>query len=139
MTSSDSAPAVVRNGTSLVELFGYWPSFHDAEIHRAELDRGGTDRSPSVTLTIHVFDCDDTIDENGYYRIRVSVLATLRFDGVDDLQLFDLGTQNVINALAIDAHPDNRSMITLAPCYGLSGTFTCESAEVVDVRAWPTA
>jgi hypothetical protein len=83
----DSPPVLVLHADRILSAFGYWPSFHDAEVHRAELDRGIWPSLPSVTLVIHAFDSDGTVDEKGYYRIRTSVLVTLRFDAVDDLEL----------------------------------------------------
>src|SRR5437867_3974772 len=67
-----------------------------------ELDRGSGTEPPFVTLSIHVFDTDGTTDEKGYYRIRVSVPATLRFSDVADVDLRDFGLQNVLSALAFE-------------------------------------
>ena len=133
----EAAPSAVQNSRRLVESFGYWPSFHDAEVHRVELDRGDARRDPSVTLVIHVFDSDGTVDERGYYRRQVSVLATLRFEAVDDLELFGLGPQNVIFGLEITERAAGRHSVELTPSYGLCGGFTCRTADVIEVRPWP--
>ena len=102
-----------------------------------ELDRGSGTEPPFVTLSIHVFDTDGTTDEKGYYRIRVSVPATLRFSDVADVDLRDFGLQNVLSALAFEPAENGRSLVTLAECYGVWGSFSFSHAEVVDVRPWP--
>src|SRR5689334_5517599 len=96
------APAAVRNVSRLTSLFGYWPSFHDSEVHRLELDRGSATDAPSATLVVHVFDTDGSVDEKGYYRIRVTVLATMRFSDVADVDLHAFGVQNVLSELGFD-------------------------------------
>lgn len=131
-----SAPAGVRNAAALVEAFGYWPSFHDAEVHRIELDRGGAGHAPCATFVLHVFDHDGAVDEKGYWQRRVSVVAVLRFDDIKDLHLGGFGKQNVIDSLAIDPQSPDRHAVTILPCYGIDCTFTCSAAEVLDVRPW---
>jgi Immunity protein 50 len=78
MDQENAPPVPVANASLLVSAFGYWPTFHDGEVHRALLDRGGSGESPSVTLVMHAFDTDNTVDEKGYYRVTTSVLVTLR-------------------------------------------------------------
>ena len=134
----DSPPVPVLHADRILKAFGYWPSFHDAEVHRAELDRGSAPSKPSVTLMIHTFDSDGTVDEKGYYRIRTSELITLRFAGVDDLELRDFGVQNVLSALVLEPQREGRIAVELGQCYGLAGVFTCSSVEVCDVRTWPS-
>jgi len=132
----NETPTAVQNTSRLVEVFGYWPSFHDAEVHRAELDRGSGSEPPFITLVVHVFDTDGTVDDKGYYRIRVSVLATLRFSNVQDVALHGFGVQNVLSELRIGPMDGGRSLLTLGECYGFSGSFSFTSADVVEVRPW---
>jgi hypothetical protein len=76
MNNTTGPPVPVSNAAPLLTAFGYWPSFHDAEVHRALLDRGSSGERPSVTLVIHAFDTDGSVDEKGFYRVRTSVLVT---------------------------------------------------------------
>jgi hypothetical protein len=131
------APAAVRNASRLTSLFGYWPSFHDAEVHRLEFDRGSATGRPSANLVVHVFDSDGSVDEKGYYRIRVTVLATIRFSDVADVDLHAFGVQNVLSELGFDPAADGRTSLVLGECYGVHGSFTFATAEVTDVRPWP--
>lgn len=133
----DPTPVPVRNADQLLAAFGYWPSFHDAEVHNAELDRGNAEAPPPVTLALHVFDYDGTVDERGYYRIRTSVLVTLRFNGISNLELRDFGPQNVIMGLQLNHEVDGGISVELSPSYGLSGSFSCVSIDVIESQAWP--
>ena len=53
MTKQQVAPVAITNAAALLSAFGYWPSFHDAEVHRTELDRGGEGEDPSITLVVY--------------------------------------------------------------------------------------
>jgi hypothetical protein len=134
----NAPPVPVVNASLLLSAFGYWPSFHDGEVHRALLDRGGSGKPPSVTLVIHAFDTDNTVDEKGYYRVTTSVLATLRFDDVRESELRDLGSQNVLSSLEFELDANGLVRVTLGPCYGLSGSLLCGEVTVISVVPWPS-
>jgi hypothetical protein len=130
---SGSAPGVVRHARLLVDAFGYWPTFHDAEVHRVEFDRTGPAGRPCATFVIHVFDQADEVDKDGYLHRRVSVLVRLRFEDVEDLRLEDFGIQNVIDSLVIQPE-ESRHTVAFQATYGIDCTFTCAVMEVLDVR-----
>lgn len=129
----DQPPVPVVNANRLLDVFGYWPSFHDAEVHRVVLDRGARDEQPSVTLLVNVYDSSGALDDRGYYNERVNVMVTLRFTDVEDLALSDLGVQNVISELRLESQPGARIAVELGPCFGLNGVFSCGAVEVLDV------
>lgn len=132
----EQPPVPVAHAERLLEAFGYWHSFHDAEVHRAVLDRGGAEERPSITLLINVYDSSGALDERGYYDVRVNVMVTLKFSDVDDMELGDLGAQNVINELRLEPQPAGRIAVELAPCFGLNGVFTCGTVEVLEVAPY---
>lgn len=137
MTGLPERPSVpVGNAETLLSAFGYWPSFHDAEVHQAVLDRGSAGARPSVTLVVHAFDTTDQVDEKGYCRVATSVLVTLRFDDVRESELHDLGTQNVLSSLNFKLETGGLIHVTLGPCYGLYGSVVCGQVTVISVVPW---
>jgi hypothetical protein len=53
--------AVIANSSKITGIFGYWPSFHDAEVHefRLSIDSStpktyGSD-APAIDMRIHLF------------------------------------------------------------------------------------
>jgi hypothetical protein len=136
MNNTTAPPVPVSNAAPLLTAFGYWPSFHDAEVHRALLDRGGSGERPSVTLVIHAFDTDGSVDEKGYYRVRTSVLLTMKSCDVEESELRDLGSQNVLSSLVLGLDPSGLVRVTLGPCYGLSGSLLCREVKVLSVVPW---
>ena len=130
------APAGVVNGEALLSAFGFWPSFHDAEVHRAILDRGGNGEPPSIVLVVHACASDGSIDEKGYYRIVTSVLVTLRCRDVKASELRDFGRQNVLSTLDFESTAGGHVRVTLGDCYGLSGSLECAQVFVESVVPW---
>ena len=104
MYSADIPPAGVVNSEALLAAFGFWPSFHDAEVHSAILDRGNALEPPSITLVVYAFSCDRDVDENGFFRIATSVLVTLKCSDVRASELVDLGHQNVLASMGFESN-----------------------------------
>lgn len=141
MDQENAPPVPIVNASLLLSAFGYWPTFHDGEVHRALLDRGGSGglrRAPSITLVMHAFDTDNTVDEKGYYRVTTSVLVTLRFNDVRESELCHLGSQNVLSSLEFELDASGLVRVTLGPCYGLSGSLLCGEVTVISVVPWPS-
>jgi len=79
--------ANIENATALISIFGKWPSFHDAEVLRAVLDRSGPE-GPSVETMIHVFEMTSEIDsKSGLYAVKNRMLVTLRFTEISLQQI----------------------------------------------------
>ena len=114
-----SLPGVV----DVIAAFGEWPSFHDAEILRVVINRGG--RS-SVTLRLMI---------PAYQQKSV----TFTFERIADVRLEgeDADVQNVIGSLTIDAD-DQFTTVYFSPCYGLAGYIKAEAVSV-NVDSPPTA
>lgn len=140
-TPSHQVMEGIRGAEQLIAVFGYWPSFHDAEVLRVALSREGTGvdhRSPWLELDVYAYDTDGTLTPDGYYRLTNEVIVSFRFHGVDAVKLEDFNGQNVLWELTIApaVDPDGEPVleVELPSTYGLAGSFRCRAAEVVDVR-----
>jgi hypothetical protein len=65
MDQENAPPVPVVNASLLLSALGYWPTFHDGEVHRALLDHRGSGEPPSATLVLHAFDTDNTSIQQG--------------------------------------------------------------------------
>ena len=89
----------IRGAEQVTAIFGYWPSFHDAEVLRVALSREPTTAdgpAPLLEMDIYTFDTDGTVTPEGYYRLTNEVVVSLRFHGVDAVKLEDFNRQNVL-------------------------------------------
>lgn len=100
---------------ALAAWFGHWPSFHDAEIHELRLNQQGVSR-----LRVHTWRMTDHVDADGYYVLEKHVMVTFNIKQIATLVLDGFSHQNVISELMIERVADGLVM-TLEPCYGLSG------------------
>lgn len=109
---------------ALIEWFGRWPSFHDAEILSVSLDRTGTS-----CIRLHTWDLTGEVDAKGYYLLRNHVVVSFLLDDVADLELVGFSHQNVISGLTVERAQEGFKLL-LGPCYGLAGTLTARAIRV---------
>ena len=140
---AEDARPPVENEHLLTARFGFWPSFHDAEIIRARLERRGAD-APWLELEIHVVTTAGEVDAKGYFIVKDQALVTLRFCDIVLDELTDWNGQNVLFGLYITRAPpvvgeqyDWRPIgVEFPSSYGCAGKLTCRTIKVVTVAEW---
>ncbi len=112
-------------GTSeLVKWFGYWPSFHDAEVLDFKLRRTG-----SSAVRVHTWEITNQVNGKGYFIRTKHVIVSFVFDGVTDLHLEGFNGQNVIGGLHL-RQTDAGYELRLEPCFGVEGTVAASHVHV---------
>lgn len=130
-------------GSELVtEVFGYWPSFHDAEVVRMFLETTASPSAgPELRADIYAFEITNEVAPDGTLVLRHKVLVSFRFSGVDNLLVKDFGNQNAIMGLSI-VDIRSRQMeavkfeVRFDGAFGVSAGFLCREVFVESVRAW---
>jgi hypothetical protein len=107
--------AAIDGAQSLHDWFGYWPSFHDAEILYLHLNRTG-----SSHMAVHAWHTSSEKDEKGFNMQERHVVVEFVLEGISDLELVQFSHQNVLGNLSIEKKNDGFALI-LWPCYGLAG------------------
>jgi hypothetical protein len=139
LEESRAAYLSIPGGPDLLDWFGGVPSFHDAEVLGLTLDRAGPSR-----LTIHGWVMTERVDEKGYFILDRHAVVTYVLNDISDLRLDGFTRQNVIDGLRLrrtqlpsgttDLGAIHRSEevfeLTLADCYGLSGTIWAQDVRV---------
>ena len=136
---------VVKGHEKLTEIFGRWPSFHDAEVLGIRLDRRGSDEweGPVVFVSVHVFEGYREDEHSKEVKWRKHTVVTFRFSRVVDISLLDFNQQNAIWNLTFETgQPEYEAStwvgpayrVTFQPCFGVSFSFVCGSAEVDSVE-----
>jgi hypothetical protein len=119
--------SLIRNAHALVAILGHWPNFHDAEVCSIRLIRTGV----CIEADIYVFSVSASLDQRGYYKRLNECLVTLRFKGVQDLQLEGFNHQNVLSSLYIER--EERLTVTFESVFGMASHFSCSEIELVRV------
>ncbi|MBK7643816.1 MAG: hypothetical protein IPJ19_12350 [Planctomycetes bacterium] len=130
----------IAGAEKLTAVFGYWPSFHDAEVVWIHLDRGEQmdGAGPTLEALVHTFEISRDADAIGQLALRHHVLVHLRFRRVVDLKLEDFNHQNALFGLEVTEVPDvqsapNRFQVRLDSAYGMWASFRCRTVECVQV------
>jgi hypothetical protein len=116
--------AGVTGAQKLFDWFGYWPSFHDAEVISLHLNRG----APSV-LKVHVCSYEDDVDPEGYFVSQKHVIVKFLLHEVSELELEDFSCQNVLFGLELTKESEGYKF-ALDPTYGLGGTILAQKVEL---------
>lgn len=119
------------NAALLMDRFGTWPSFHDAEVIRIELSRKP---DVAISMEVYLFATSSQLDDRGYYRREQESIVTFIFRGVQELTLLDFNEQNVLQELAISRQEDGNLRVQIFASYGLNGSFLCANAEIAHVQ-----
>jgi hypothetical protein len=116
MTTKDIS--VSLNGSDAVmQWFGGWPSFHDAEVISLHMARAG----------------ESVLRVYPYYPDKPATVDFI-FEEITDVELADFSGQNVIFYLGIeeviDQTKEKAIRVTLGPCYGLAGRIDAKRLRV---------
>lgn len=133
----------INGSEKLTGIFGYWPSFHDAEVIDLHLWRGNVDPQqdsyafPVLALTLHCWEMTHEVDAKGYFVLRHHTRTTLQFSGVsEDIQIRGFNHQNAIFGLAVTRlertdGPTPYFSVVVEQSFGIGAEFTCMGIEVV--------
>jgi len=135
--------SLIEGSDKLTSIFGYWPSFHDAEVIEIHFWRGDVDTDngqyvfPVLTAKLHLWDSMGEVNSEGYFVLHHHTLARLRFYDVDGFKMEGFNHQNAI--LGLRATPQERSEgtspsfdVLFDPAFGMGASFRCSRIEVVD-------
>jgi len=120
------------------DVFGRWPSFHDAEVLRLRIDHQG-EAGPWLEADIYAYEMTSRIEDRGFYVLDKRHVITLRFDGLVGLDLRWFGQQNVISTLALEEASDDEEPavgwhVDLGSSVGMEAEFRCTSVRVMAVE-----
>jgi hypothetical protein len=120
----------------LVDRFGRWPSFHDAEVLSLNLNRRAP-ISPSCEMVIHAWIMTNQVDSRGYFMLEKHTLVTLRLEELIESQFLDFNHQNCLSDLWVveEIFENEPALRVQFPSnYGLEGSALCRRVVVVSVQ-----
>jgi len=126
----------VINGNLIVERFGGWPSFHDAEVISVHLS-GHRPERPSCEMVIHAWLMTDKVDARGYYVLEKHSLVTLRFEELLTSEFSNFNHHNCLSSLWIEEGPFENEpalRVQFPTNYGLEGSALCMRVVVKSVQ-----
>jgi Immunity protein 50 len=115
--------------------FGYWPSFHDAEVLSITLDRSHPSR-----IVVHTWNRTDEVDARGYFVLDKHAIVTFVLEdflldrqGITNTQIDGFNAQNVVSSLTVRKTVEGYDLIL----YGIYGVNASISAKRLRVELSP--
>jgi hypothetical protein len=130
---------LIENYEVVIDAFGYWPSFHDAEIHWLKLERLTESYQgyfcPNIEFAIHCWEMTSETTEDGYFKLQKLHLVHFKFEDIYDMELDGFNHQNALLGLNISAEQIAETgnipiKIELDPAYGLGGEFKAHKGTI---------
>ena len=142
-----SDPAtLIEHSERLTDVFGAWPSFHDAEVVAIDLWRGDIrpERNSWVgaVLTAKIQVLEAT--QPGATHSGNDTLATLRFHDIDRVHLHGFNHQNAILGLLFQHEIRGEGLppfirVHFQAAHGVDATFVCFRIEVLSAEPYSDA
>ena len=132
----------IQNSHLLTDMFGEFPSFHDAEVLRVTLERGDKlGFEPSLEALINTWQFAGGVDERGYLSSKNDVLVSFRFAKIAEVNLDGFNQQNVLFHLEIielsePAENEAKFKVVFLGCFGIEAEFYCDSISIESVEPY---
>src|SRR5436309_2512231 len=130
----------------VIEVLGYWPTFHDAEVISFSAERALPFKNGYTVarMAVHVRQYASVGEGTAEYELvlRKSVLVRFVFNGACDFELSGFNHQNVINSLTatrIEGGEVAGLQIEVESIWGFGGSLRCSSVAVEAVEVLPNA
>jgi hypothetical protein len=114
----------IEGAQKLFDWFGYWPSFHDAEVVKLHLNR-----SKPSSLVIHTWESTGELNDSNHYMMTKHLVVEFILIEVLELDLSGFNSQNALSELGIEKC-DAGFRLSLGPCYGLAGTIAAKEVQI---------
>ena len=124
-------PRYILNHKAVVDLYGRWTSFHDAQVSAYVAP---TQESHSLAFTVHTWQMTNKVDAKGYFVLEKHALVSFRFDSIFDVEMTAFDADNILFGIEFAPSSDGSSFrVVLDSAMDKSGSFSARSGEVVSV------
>jgi hypothetical protein len=121
----------IPGAADVIAWFGYWPTFHDAEVLSITLDRSDGSR-----VAIHAFEMTAEVDTRGRYVLAKHAVVTFYLEGfprdkygITNTRIDFFNSQNVLSSASVNKIPEGFDLV-LEGIYGVDGSITCEHLSI---------
>ena len=121
----------IPGAADVLAWFGYWPTFHDAQVLSITLNRSGESK-----VAIHAFEATDEVDARGFHVLRKHCLVTFCFEGVmrdqwgiTRTELAFFNEWNELSSAWVVKHEAGFELV-LEGAVGLDGKIMCKEMSV---------
>jgi Immunity protein 50 len=122
--AQSNAICEVGGAEALVEWFGNWPNFHDAEVLSIAVNQTGTS-----CVRVHTWEMTPEVDAKGFHVLRKHVVVSFFLDGLKDEQLDGFIFPNILFELTVTKTSEGLRLL-MDSVYGIEGILTAKAIRV---------
>lgn len=130
----------------LIDHFGQWPDFHDAEVHSLTLHRPAQTTAdkliPTLELKLRCWILKDDVAATGFYTLHGDTIVHFLFEGIFDLQMEGFNNQNVLSSMNLHVVSDKNKeggsvlKVELEHCYEFEASFKARTARIISITPY---
>ncbi len=130
---------LITGSSEVVEKFGRWPSFHDAEIQTISIHRSEPVVKDSVWLKISLsfreYEPAGVGTAQYHQELTKACTLTLAFRNAKEIELEEFNHQNVIDDIDISQDQSwNRLNVLIQSIFGVGGSFSCSEVLIDSIQ-----
>ncbi|WP_426060390.1 Imm50 family immunity protein [Hymenobacter sp. B1770] len=110
----------IENGELVIQHFGYWPTFHDAEILSLCYERNYAEGCPTLVLKVYSFEMTNK-RVGRYFKLIKHCLVEFELRGIFDNEMDGFNHQNAVNGISFRQENDLISC-DIDPTFGIGAT-----------------
>ncbi len=122
----------IEHADVILNHFGYWPSFHDAEVVSLHFDRNFREGLPRLWIQVYAFEMTDTV-KAGYYQLVKHCLINFEFEGVVESEVDGFNHQNAVYGIEFGIE-GSLLTCTIDPAYGIKGFISARKIKVKNLE-----
>jgi hypothetical protein len=127
-------PRYLKNFQTVIDAYGYWPTFHDSPVFRFQVD------SDIIILEVEAWEMTSEVDDRGFFILTKKHQIGFRFSDITAPELSDFIPENILSELIFSTEEeyltDGYFCVELESAIGsdLCGRFRAKSGEVTFIR-----
>jgi hypothetical protein len=114
----------IGNANLVIDHFGYWPSFHNAEVISICYKRNFQESNPIVEIRIYAFEMTDKLKGRHYELIKHCIIE-FELIGVYANSMDGFNHQNALSGIDFDREGE-WLICELHSAYGVDAEFSCK-------------
>ena len=127
----------IENKFLLENIYGSWPSFHDAEILSIKMYRDEeSGKNCTLVASFYLYETKSINEGTAQFEIICTNenIATIEFQGIENIKLEGFNHQNVIDELQLK-QKDKSIFVEFESIFGVQCSFFCSKITVLGVEA----
>lgn len=120
-------PEYISGHEKVIEYYGWWPTFHDAEVRELFLNHIG----PTCKMKIYVYDMYRNQDTLEWSKSDRYAVVSFQFNQIEEIELKNFNKQNVLSCIEFKKEEKGIINVSFPSIYGLDGYIRCKNIEVI--------